>query len=103
MRTYSKRIILLEDQVSELKKAKMIVESDDDAMDFLSRVEYYRFRGYSFLFYDNEKKEYKENTKFSNIVAICEFDSELPHLLFEMLSSIEISLRSHLVSIGMML
>ena len=49
-------------------------------------------RGYSFQFYDNSKKEYKENTKFSDIVDICEFDAELSHLLFSMLLSIEVSL-----------
>lgn len=97
MRSYEKRILTIPEQVSELKSAKMIIESDDVAAKFLSRVEYYRFRGYSFQFYDNSKKEYKENTKFSDIVAICDFDAELSHLLFAMLSSIEVSLRSRLV------
>lgn len=97
LRSYEKRILTIPEQVSELKSAKMIIESDDAAAKFLSRVEYYRFRGYSFQFYDNSKKEYKENTKFSDIVAICDFDAELSHLLFAMLSSIEVSLRSRLV------
>ncbi len=97
MRSYEKRILTISDQVSELKAAKMIIESDDAAKMFLSRVEYYRFRGYSFPFYDNSKKEYKENTKFSDIASICEFDAELSHLLFAMFSTIEVSLRSRLV------
>ena len=82
MRSYEKRILTIPEQVSELKSAKMIIESDEAAAKFLSRVEYYRFRGYSFQFYDNSKRKYKENTKFSDIVAICDFDAELSHLLF---------------------
>ena len=84
MRSYEKRILTIPEQVSELKSAKMIIESDEAAAKFLSRVEYYRFRGYSFQFYDNSKRKYKENTKFSDIVAICDFDAELSHLLFAM-------------------
>ena len=97
MRSYEKRILTIPDQISELKSAKMVIESVDAAKEFLSRVEYYRFRGYSFQFYNNSKKEYEDNTKFSDIVAICEFDAELSHMLFSMLSSIEVTLRSHLV------
>ena len=47
MRSYEKRILTIPDQISELKSAKMVIESDDAAKEFLSRVEYYRFRGYS--------------------------------------------------------
>ena len=97
MRSYDKRILTIPEQVEELKKAKMIIDSDEVAGDFLSRVEYYRFRGYCFQFYDNKKKEYKENTKFNDIVKIYEFDVELSHLLFTMLSSIECTLRSRFV------
>lgn len=97
MRSYEKRILTIPEQISELKSAKMIIESDEKAAQFLTRVEYYRFRGYSFQFYNNSKKEYEENTKFADIVAICEFDAELSHLLFAMLSSIEVALRSRLV------
>lgn len=46
MRSYEKRILTIPEQVSELKSAKMIIESDDAVAKFLSRVEYYRFRGY---------------------------------------------------------
>ena len=45
MRSYEKRILTIPEQISELKSAKMIIESDDDAAKFLSRVEYYLFRG----------------------------------------------------------
>lgn len=97
MRSYEKRILTISEQISELKSAKMIIESDAAAAQFLSRVEYYRFRGYSFQHYDNNKREYKWNTKFKDIVDIYEFDVELSHLLFSMLSLIEVSLRSRLV------
>lgn len=75
MRSYEKRILTIPEQIRELKSAKMIIESDEKAAQFLTRVEYYRFRGYSFQFYNNSKKEYEENTKFADIVAICEFDA----------------------------
>lgn len=97
MCSYDKRILTIPEQIEELKKAKMLIDSDEEAADFLSRVEYYRFRGYCFQFYDNKKKEYRENTKFNDIVKLYEFDAELSHLLFTMLSSIEVNLRSRFV------
>ncbi len=98
MRYYNKRILSIDEQIEELKLAKRIIESEEEATKFLSAVEYYRFRGYCFQFYDNGRKEYKEGTKFSDIVSICKFDTELSHLLFSILSAIEISLRSCFVN-----
>ena len=98
MRSYNKHILSIHEQIEELKSAKRVVESEKEATEFLSAVEYYRFRGYSFQFYDNSKKEYKKGTKFSDIVSIYNFDAELSHLLFSILSAIEISLRSRFVN-----
>ena len=98
MRSYNKHILSINEQIEELKSAKRVVESEEEATEFLSAVEYYRFRGYSFQFYDNSKKEYKKGTKFSDIVSIYNFDAELSHLLFSILSAIEISLRSRFVN-----
>ena len=60
MRSYNKHILSINEQIEELKSAKRVVESEEEATEFLSAVEYYRFRGYSFQFYDNSKKEYKK-------------------------------------------
>ena len=70
MRSYNKHILSINEQIEELKSAKRVVESEEEATKFLSAVEYYRFRGYCFQFYDNSKKEYKKGTKFSDIVSI---------------------------------
>ena len=74
----------------------MVVEPSDSAADVLTRVGFYRLRGYCFHLYDNSTKQYAPGTKFSDIVSLYNFDMELSHLLFGMLTSIEIALRARL-------
>lgn len=96
MHPYPKQIFTLRQQIQSYVDAGMIVEPSDSAEDVLTRVGYYRLRGYCFHLYDNSTKQYVPGTKFSDIVSLYNFDMELSHLLFGMLTSIEIALRARL-------
>lgn len=96
MHPYPKQILTLQQQIQSYIDAGMVVEPSDSAADVLTRVGFYRLRGYCFHLYDNSTKQYVPGTKFSDIVSLYNFDMELSHLLFGMLSSIEIALRARL-------
>lgn len=94
MHPYPKQIYSLQQQIKSYVDAGMIIDDSDSAEDVLTRVGYYRLRGYCFHLYNNNTKQYAPGTRFSNIVALYNFDAELSHLLFGMLTSIEIALRA---------
>ncbi len=96
MHPYPKQILTLQQQIQSYIDAGMVVEPSDSAADVLTRVGFYRLRGYCFHLYDNSTKQYVPGTKFSDIVSLYNFDMELSHLLFGMLTSIEIALRARL-------
>lgn len=96
MHPYPKQIYSLQQQIQSYVDAGMIVESNNSAENVLTRVGFYRLRGYCFHLYDNSAKQYIPGTKFSDIVSLYNFDMELSHLLFGMLTSIEIALRARL-------
>lgn len=74
----------------------MDISFQDEAKEALTTIGYYRLRGYCYHLYDNVRKQYQPNTKFHDVISLYQFDTELSHLIFEMLSSIEVSLRVHL-------
>lgn len=97
MASYPKRILSIEQQIQSYIDAGMIIPSEDYVKDVLTRVGYYRLRGYSYHLYNNATKKYPDGTKFSDIVSLYQFDTELSHLIFNYLSETEVSLRVRLV------
>ena len=93
MNIYPKKVLSIQEQLQAYKNAGMIIDSDDEVLDALNTIGYYRLRGYSFPFYDRNNKKYKDNTKFSDILNIYYFDREFSELIFSMLSKIEVALR----------
>lgn len=47
--------------------------------------------------YDNTTRKYQPNTKFSDVLSLYQFDTALSHLVFSMLSAIEVALRVRLI------
>lgn len=93
---YPKKILTLTDQLQSYKDAGMIVSSDDEALFALETIGYYRLRGYCCHLYDNTTKSYAAGTEFSNTLNLYYFDQELSHLLFKIISKIEVALRTRL-------
>ncbi len=97
MSIYPKQILTLQQQLQTLTDAGMKIPSLDDAQIALTTIGYYRLRGYCFHLYDNQNKQYKPGTDFSDVLRLYNFDRELSHLLFRMSSAIEVALRVRLI------
>lgn len=96
MLPYQKHILSISDQLQSYKDAGMIVSSDDEALSALKAIGYYRLRGYCYHLYNNATKKFVPGTDFSSILKLYNFDQELSHLLFNMISKIEVALRARL-------
>ncbi len=96
MASYPKQILTIPQQLQSYINAEMQIASQDEVMDALLSVGYYRLRGYSFHLYDNTTKKYHPGTNFSDVLKLYHFDRELSHLLFGMTTSIKVALRCRL-------
>ena len=64
----------------------------------MSHISYYRLGEYwHSMQYDKERHLFKENSRFSNVIALYSFDRELRILLFDVIEKLEISLRTKLI------
>ena len=97
MYQYPKQILTIEEQIQSYINSGMEFDSIDTVEKALKTVGYYRLRGYSFHLYDNSAKKYVKGTKFENILKVYYFDQELSHIIFSMISKIEVALRVRLV------
>lgn len=96
MSTYTKNILTIQQQLQAYIDAGMNIPSISEATQALATIGYYRLRGYCFHLYNNQIKQYRHGTDFSEILRLYQFDTELSHLLFSMTSSIEVALRARL-------
>lgn len=96
MTPYPKQVLNIQQQLQAYVDAGMTIVSQSEAEEALENIGYYRLRGYSFHLYDNSTKQYAQGTTFSQILSLYQFDTELSHLIFGLLSAVEVSLRARL-------
>ncbi len=96
MTPYPKQILNANQQLQSYVNAGMTIQSQDEALNALETIGYYRLRGYCYHLYDNKTKQYQKGTSFSDVLKLYEFDTELSHLLFSISAAIEVSLRVRL-------
>jgi len=95
---YTKSALTIEQQIQQLKDRGLTIEDRSNAVHFLSQISYYRLAGYWWpMQADKETHVFKPNSRFSDVIALYNFDRELRILLFDMIEKIEISLRSKLI------
>jgi len=82
-----------EEQIEILRDRGCIISDDASAMDFLKRVNYYRFSGYMTAFKQSDDT-YIEGTTFEKVSSIYNFDQNLRIILIKALSEIEITSKS---------
>lgn len=99
-----KQATTVEQQIARLKKRGMDIDiGDDKAKEILSDIGYFRLGFYCFPFettYPNRKKrthQYKQGTKFSDVVAIYYLDTDLRKLLACYLNRIELNFRTNII------
>ena len=95
---YEKTPFSIEQQIQQLKERGLEIIEADNATHYLSHISYYRLSGYWWpMQADKEKHTFKPNSRFSDVIALYNFDKELRILLFDVIEKIEISLRTKLI------
>ncbi len=100
-----KHALNIEEQINRLKERGMIIDNEKEAKDILLDIGYYRLGFYSFPFektfpiLENRDHKLKENTRFSDVVELYYFDSDLRKLLLNALNKIEINIRTQITYI----
>ncbi len=95
---YDKKTYTIQEHIIQLRSRGMNIDNEDQAIHYLSHVNYYRLAGYWWpMQVDKENHTFKENSKFEDVVSLYNFDRELRILLFDVIEKIEISLRTKLI------
>ncbi len=84
-----------EEQIDKLHQRGCIIEDYDFTKKVLQQINYYRFTAYFLPFKQNDDT-YKENTSFTTVYHIYEFDRKMRNLLFSVIEQIELMLRTQL-------
>ena len=85
----------IEEQITLLEERGIIIDDYDFAKFCLTNNNYYRLMGYAYQF-KTEKEVYLENTNFSTIAKIYDFDRSLRQIIYPLLEVLEISFRAKL-------
>jgi abortive infection bacteriophage resistance protein len=83
-----------EEQVEILKSRNLIIDDKQEAIDILSRVNYYRLSAYMLTLKSGDM--FKVGTRFSDIYNLYEFDKRFRNICLNVLESIEIAFRTHI-------
>ncbi len=95
---YIKKAKTFEQQITTLKKRGLIIDDQAITITYLKSVGYYRLSGYWWpMLEDKETRQFKQDSNFTNIVNIYNFDKELRALLFSVIENIEIAFRTKLI------
>lgn len=86
-----------EEQIEILQSRGMIIDDKNEALQFLERVGYYRLSGYWYPFrkFDNGTRldDFIPETRFSDIVALYDFDRRLRLLALDAIERIELAVQ----------
>ena len=82
-----------QDQVEKLRSRGCIIDDEDEAIQILSRVNYYRLTAY-FLPFKRPDDSYIQGINFKMVYRIYEFDRKIRHIIFSAIEEIEICVRS---------
>ncbi|MFI3321581.1 MAG: Abi family protein [Rikenellaceae bacterium] len=100
-RKYSNTAISINEQLSALRTQGLSIDIDN-ADFYLERINYFRLARYlSSLKYTNKdtgEKSYHRDAKFSDVLNLYYFDKDLRLLLFSLIQTIEVALRSKLIN-----
>lgn len=95
-RIYHKPPKTFQEQLQQLKDRNLTVEDDTKALDYLSRISYFRLSAY-FLPYQKKKDWFDKGTTFQQIIDTYSFDRELRLLVFDCIERIEVAIRTQFI------
>lgn len=89
---YNKLALTINQQIEKLKNRGLVITDSDNAEHYLNHISYYRLAGYWWpMQADKVQHIFKPGSKFSDVIALYNFDRELRILLFDVIEKIEIS------------
>lgn len=91
----TKKPTTYEEQLEILMDRGLIIDNEDECLDVLHSINYYRFTAY-LLPFKNADNTFCQNTSFERVYGIYEFDRKLRTLLFSVIEEIELYLRTQL-------
>jgi abortive infection bacteriophage resistance protein len=96
---YTKPPLSVDDQITTLEKRGLIIEDKDKARHYLSQISFYRLRGYTYPFQDNDDPEhpFTKEVTLGQIMSLYNFDRKLRLLVFNALGKIEVAIRTKLI------
>lgn len=95
---FEKRPLTIQEQIDQLKQRGLLIDENDHADSYLSQISYYRLAGYWWpMQADKINHVFKPHSRFSDVIALYDFDRKLRLLLFDIIEKIEISLRTKLI------
>ena len=101
--SYKKPHLSFEKQLVHLKSKGLIIPNEDYALKKLSHLNYYRLSAYSLNFkYPKESEKancFYEGTEFREIIQLYDFDAKLRRLIFGVLETIEVYIRTQIAYI----
>lgn len=95
---FSKTPLKIPEQIAQLQKRGLDIPNLKLAEKYLANISYYRLGEYWYVMQaDKEKHIFKSNSRFTDVIALYNFDAELRLLIFNVIEKIEISLRTKLI------
>jgi abortive infection bacteriophage resistance protein len=95
MERFKKAPLTYTQQLELLRSRGLTINDPDEALRFLSHVNYYRLAGYGFLF-QKPHDVFVSGTTFEQIVALYRLDEQLRDAVFAVLTTLEIFLRTRM-------
>lgn len=93
---YDKDYTSPKELVSKLKSMGMIIENEEKATEFLTNINYYRFKIYFRPFIDIATKTFRDDSTFEKALQLYRFDDELRDFLFSIIGRMEVKIRTRL-------
>ena len=91
-----KKHLPLQEQVHLLLNRGLIIDDDNEVMEVLKNVNYYRLSGYLHSFRQPNSDSYIENLTWSRLKSIYDFDRKLTRILLYALEDVEETLKTRL-------
>lgn len=89
-----KSFLTYQEQIKKLNDKKLIIEDEEYAVSVLKKLSYFNLiNGYKKPFKD-ENDDYKQGTKFEDILSLYEFDDKLRRIFLKNILIVEINMKS---------
>jgi abortive infection bacteriophage resistance protein len=95
---FNKKAFTIKEQIAQLQKRGLQIPNPALAERYLANISYYRLGEYWYVMQQDKVNHiFKPNSRFTDVIALYNFDAELRLLLFDVIEKIEISLRTKLI------